>query len=46
MPEATCGSTAAGPSDLVKGLRALSAAVRFHIEHRVFLNGGRTVVFR
>jgi formyltetrahydrofolate deformylase len=26
--------------------RALSAAVRFHIEHRVFLNGGRTVVFR
>jgi formyltetrahydrofolate deformylase len=26
--------------------RALSAAVRFHIEHRVFLNGNRTVVFR
>jgi formyltetrahydrofolate deformylase len=26
--------------------RALSAAVRFHIEHRVFLNGSRTVVFR
>ena len=26
--------------------RALSAAVRFHVEHRVFLNGGRTVVFR
>lgn len=26
--------------------RALAAAVRFHIEHRVFLNGGRTVVFR
>ena len=26
--------------------RALAAAVRFHIEHRVFLNGSRTVVFR
>jgi formyltetrahydrofolate deformylase len=26
--------------------RALAAAVRFHTEHRVFLNGGRTVVFR
>ncbi len=26
--------------------RALANAVRFHIEHRVFLNGGRTVVFR
>ena len=26
--------------------RALSAAVRFHIERRVFLNGNRTVVFR
>ena len=26
--------------------RALAAAVRFHVEHRVFLNGGRTVVFR
>jgi len=26
--------------------RALSAAVRYAIEHRVFLNGGRTVVFR
>jgi formyltetrahydrofolate deformylase len=26
--------------------RALSAAVRFHIEHRVFLNGSRTVIFR
>jgi formyltetrahydrofolate deformylase len=26
--------------------RALSTAVRFAIEHRVFLNGGRTVVFR
>ena len=26
--------------------RALAHAVRFHIEHRVFLNGGRTVVFR
>ena len=26
--------------------RALSAAVRFHVEHRVFLNGARTVVFR
>lgn len=26
--------------------RALSAAVRFHTEHRVFLNGNRTVVFR
>lgn len=26
--------------------RALSAAVRFHIEHRVFLNGNRTVIFR
>jgi len=26
--------------------RALSAAVRYAIEHRVFLNGGRTVVFK
>jgi formyltetrahydrofolate deformylase len=26
--------------------RALAAAVRFHIERRVFLNGSRTVVFR
>jgi formyltetrahydrofolate deformylase len=26
--------------------RALAAAVRFHIEHRVFLNGARTVIFR
>jgi formyltetrahydrofolate deformylase len=26
--------------------RALSAAVRYDIEHRVFLNGNRTVVFR
>lgn len=26
--------------------RALATAVRFHIEHRVFLNGSRTVVFR
>lgn len=26
--------------------RALSAAVRFHVEHRVFLNGDKTVVFR
>lgn len=26
--------------------RALSAAVRFHVEHRVFLNGSRTVIFR
>jgi formyltetrahydrofolate deformylase len=26
--------------------RALSAAVRYDIEHRVFLNGSRTVVFR
>jgi formyltetrahydrofolate deformylase len=26
--------------------RALSTAVRYAIEHRVFLNGGRTVVFR
>ncbi len=26
--------------------RALAAAVRFHVEHRVFLNGSRTVVFR
>ena len=26
--------------------RALAAAVRFHVEHRVFLNGARTVVFR
>ncbi|TSA14462.1 MAG: formyltetrahydrofolate deformylase [Comamonadaceae bacterium] len=26
--------------------RALASAVRFHIEHRVFLNGSRTVVFR
>ena len=26
--------------------RALSAAVRFCVEHRVFLNGGRTVVFK
>jgi formyltetrahydrofolate deformylase len=26
--------------------RALANAVRFHIEHRVFLKGGRTVVFR
>jgi formyltetrahydrofolate deformylase len=26
--------------------RALAAAVRFHTEHRVFLNGARTVVFR
>ncbi len=26
--------------------RALSAAVRYVIEHRVFLNGGRTVVFK
>jgi formyltetrahydrofolate deformylase len=26
--------------------RALSTAVRFHIERRVFLNGNRTVVFR
>jgi formyltetrahydrofolate deformylase len=26
--------------------RALSAAVRFHVERRVFLNGNRTVVFR
>jgi formyltetrahydrofolate deformylase len=26
--------------------RALSAAVRYAIEHRVFLNGGRTVIFR
>jgi formyltetrahydrofolate deformylase len=26
--------------------RALSAAVRFHIERRVFLNGNRTAVFR
>jgi formyltetrahydrofolate deformylase len=26
--------------------RALASAVKFHIEHRVFLNGSRTVVFR
>ncbi|MEY3125836.1 MAG: formyltetrahydrofolate deformylase [Pseudomonadota bacterium] len=26
--------------------RALASAVKFHIEHRVFLNGARTVVFR
>jgi len=26
--------------------RALANAVRFHVEHRVFLNGARTVVFR
>lgn len=26
--------------------RALAAAVKFHIEHRVFLNGSKTVVFR
>jgi formyltetrahydrofolate deformylase len=26
--------------------RALAAAVRFHVEHRVFPNGSRTVVFR
>jgi len=26
--------------------RALSAAVRYDLEHRVFLNGNRTVVFR
>ena len=26
--------------------RALATAVRFHIEHRVFLNGSRTVIFR
>jgi formyltetrahydrofolate deformylase len=26
--------------------RALSTAVRYAIEHRIFLNGGRTVVFR
>jgi formyltetrahydrofolate deformylase len=26
--------------------RALSAAVRYAIEHRVFLNGGRTIVFK
>ena len=26
--------------------RALAAAVRFHVEHRVFPNDGRTVVFR
>jgi formyltetrahydrofolate deformylase len=26
--------------------RALSAAVRYVIEHRVFLNGSRTVVFK
>jgi formyltetrahydrofolate deformylase len=26
--------------------RALALAVRFHVEHRVFLNGARTVVFR
>jgi formyltetrahydrofolate deformylase len=26
--------------------RALASALRFHIEHRVFLNGSRTVVFR
>ena len=25
---------------------ALARAVRYHIEHRVFLNGRRTVVFR
>lgn len=26
--------------------RALAAAVKFHVEHRVFLNGSKTVVFR
>ena len=26
--------------------RALALAVRYHIEHRVFLNGARTVIFR
>jgi formyltetrahydrofolate deformylase len=25
---------------------ALSRAVRYHLEHRVFLNGTRTVVFK
>jgi formyltetrahydrofolate deformylase len=40
-----------GPEQLVAAGRdseklALARAVRFHIEHRVFLNGNKTVVFR
>jgi formyltetrahydrofolate deformylase len=39
------------PDDLVAVGRdveclALARAVRFHIEHRVLLNGSKTVVFR
>ena len=40
-----------GPEHLVAGGRdsenlALARAIKFHIEHRVFLNGSKTVVFR